>query len=149
MGGHKMKPGITLRKVGSDDDPMLLEISSSDGRSLFCNSAYAAYNSLKELIGGLRNFRNHMHGGLYNIRFGDFGPEYAGGAFEARLHFQVPGKLFVTVRAESEWEPYKRAEVASSATLYMKSEPVLLDDFIEALRKLDGGESDEASFLCT
>lgn len=141
------KPGITIRRVGADDDPMRLTITASDGRSTFSNDVYAGFDSLKEMIKGLGIFRNHLHGGLYNIRFGQFGPEYAGGAFEARLHFQTPGKLFVTVKAESDWEPFKKTEVASNVTLYLKSEPVLLDNFIEELQKIDKGEASEASFV--
>jgi hypothetical protein len=142
-----MKPGIRIRMVRSDDDPILLEISSSNGESVFSHSVYAGFDALKKLVKELSNFRNHLHSGLYNIRFGQFGPEYGGGAFEARLHFQSPGRLFVTVKAESEWLPFKKDEVASSAVLYFKSEPILLDQFIEALEQLDSGKENEA-LLC-
>lgn len=143
-----MKPGITIRRFGAGDDPMRLEISSSDGSSLFHHSVYAGFNALKKLVEGLGVYRKHIHGGLYNIQFGQFGPEYGGGAFEARFHSQAPGKLFVSIKAESEWAPFKKAEVASSATLYMRSEPVLLDNFIEELRRLDAKEANEATLVC-
>lgn len=133
--------------VRANDEPILLEISSSDGESVFNHSVYAGFDALKELVKELSIFRSHIHGGLYNIRFGQFGPEYGGGAFEARLHFQPPGRLFVTVKVESEWRPFKKGEVASSAVLYFKSEPILLDHFIEALGQLDSGQESEA-LLC-
>src|SRR4030095_6687995 len=143
-----MKPAITVRKLWSDDDVVKFGIRSCDGTSLFAVEAYSGSDALKDLVKGLSVFRNHLHDGIYNIRLGEFGPEYASGAFEARLHFQPPGTLFITVKAESEWTPFKKAEVASSATLYMKPEPVLLDQFIEALGKLDHGQVDEASLFC-
>ena len=144
-----MKPGITIRKIDCDEDVLKLEVTSCDGESFFRAETYAGDSELKELIKGLTVFRNHLYGGLYNIRLGEFGSEYAGGGFEARLHFQIPGTLFITVRAESEWRPFKKAEVASHATLYMKTEPVLLENFIEDLGKLDRGETNEASLSCT
>lgn len=140
-----MKAGITIKQVWSDNDLVEFKITSSDGTSTFCNKVYAGHQALEDLIAGLGIFRNHLHGGLYNITFGEFGPEYASGAFAARLHFHKPGRLAITVRAESEWREFKKTEVASNATLYLTSEPVLLDNFIEALRHLKSDTSSEAT----
>lgn len=140
-----MKAGITIKQVWSDSDLVEFKITSSDGTSTFCNKVYAGHQTLEELIAGLGIFRNHLHGGLYNITFGEFGPEYASGAFSARLHFYKPGRLAITVRAESEWQEFKTMKVASNATLHLTSEPVLLDNFIEALKQLKSGASSEAA----
>jgi hypothetical protein len=79
------------------------------------------------------------------------GPEYAGGAFHARLHFHEPGhgRIFITVRAESAWHDFTLSKVASRATLYFTSEPALLDNFITDLAHLKAGEADEAFLSCT
>jgi hypothetical protein len=146
---RKMKAGITLKQVWSDDDLVELEVASSDGTSMFCTKVYVGCRNLEQLTSDLEVFRNHLHGGLYNISFGQFGPEYASGAFEARLHFYKPGRLAVSVRAESGWHEFKKSEVASNATLYFMSEPVLLDNFLEELKRLKSGVSSEAALWAT
>lgn len=140
-----MKAGISINQVWSDSDVVEFEIASSDGASTFCNRVYAGHEALEKLIEGLTVFRNQLIGGLYDISFGEFGPEYASGAFSARLHFYKPGRLGITVRAESEWREFKGSKVASSATLHLTSEPVLLDNFIQALTELNAGKSSEAT----
>jgi len=85
-----------------------------------------------------------LHGGLFDLRFGEFGPEYANGAFHARFHFPAPGPLFVTCEQESEFEEFAKKEVASKATMYVKSEPALLDRFIDELRAVAAGRSEQA-----
>jgi hypothetical protein len=85
-----------------------------------------------------------VHGGIYDIAFGSFGPEYAGGAFHARLHFQPLGKILVTVRGESDFREFGMKTVASAATLFIWTEPVLLDNFISELKSLASGKRDDA-----
>ena len=89
-------------------------------------------------------------GEIYDIEFGKFGPEYASGAFHARLHFDMEGRgqLFVTVHAESDWYTFSRTHVASRATLYLRTEPGLLDRFIEELRRVSSGTQDKAELEC-
>jgi len=81
---------------------------------------------------------------------GKFGPEYANGAFRARLNFDMEGRgqLFVTVHAESDWYPFSRTHVASRATLYLSSEPGLLGQFIQELRQVHSGARDAAALEC-
>ena len=132
-----------------DDDLVEFEIATSDGVSMFCTKVYAGHQALEELIGDLDRFKSHVHGGIYDVRFGEFGPEYASGAFQARLHFHQPGRgrLFITVNAQSDWRVFTKTEVASQATLYLTSEPASLDNFIEDLKKLQTGETGEATLL--
>jgi hypothetical protein len=139
-----MKLGIYLKKIWFDDDVVELKIDSSDGNSLFSNKVYVGHQEIDDLIAGLNIFRDHVHGGIYNIRFGEFGPEYANGAFHARLHFQKPGIIYVTINAQSDFEEFGIKSVASEATLYFTTEPILLDNFIAELRALKAGSRDEA-----
>ncbi|MDQ3821003.1 MAG: hypothetical protein M3362_25430 [Acidobacteriota bacterium] len=139
-----MNSGIYLKKIWFDKDVVELKIDSSDGNSLFSNKVYVGHKELDDLIAGLNTFRDHVHGGIYNIKFGAFGPEYANGAFNARLHFQEPGKIYVTVNTQSEFQEFGIKSVASEATLYFTTEPVLLDNFIAELRVLRTGLNDEA-----
>ena len=139
-----MKPGIRISKVWFDDDVIELKIEVSDGTSLFSNQAYVGHAALAEVISKLNVFKNHLHGGLLDVLFGEFGCEYANGALHARFHFPSPGKLYVTCRQESEFEEFSTKTVASKATMYLRSEPVLLDRFIAELQALVSDASQEA-----
>jgi hypothetical protein len=88
--------------------------------------------------------KDHVYGGIYDIQFGVFGPEYASGAFHARLHFHKLSKIHITVKAQSGFEEFGMKHVASESTLYLISEPILLDNFIAELKALSAGLRDEA-----
>jgi len=139
-----MKPGIQITKVWFDQDVIELKIDVSDGTCFFSNKVYVAYPTLEDVIANLGTFRNQIHGGLLDIRLGSFGPEYASGAFHARLHFARPGKLYITCKMESEFQEFSVNKVASEATLYLRTEPVLLDNFIGELRLLNAKKRDDA-----
>ena len=123
---------------------MELRIEVSDGASLFCNQVYVGYADFSDAVSQLDTFKDHIHGGLLDMRFGEFGPEYASGAFHARFHFPQPGKLYITSKQQSGFEDFGRKNVASEATLYLKTEPVLLDNFLEQLKALNSKKRDDA-----
>ncbi|NLF11419.1 MAG: hypothetical protein GX597_06500 [Anaerolineaceae bacterium] len=131
-----MKPGILLTRIWSDDDVIELRIDVSDGVAFFSNSTYVVYSTLTETIADLNRFKDQIYSGLLDVRFGEFGPEYAGGAFHARFHFAKPGRLFVTCKQQSDFQDFSIKKVASEATLYLKSEPVLLDRFLASIGAL-------------
>ena len=139
-----MKSGIQISRVWSDDDVVELRILVSDGASSFSNNAYVGHAVLEDAVSSLRVFKDHVHGGLLDLRFGEFGPEYASGAFHARFHFPVPGRLFVSCEQESEFVEFAKREVAGRATIYIKSEAALLDRFIAELGAVSAGTSEEA-----
>jgi len=134
-----------MTKVWFDDDVIELKIAVSDGTSLFSNKVYVGYQALNDMVSNLGVFREHIHGGLLDIRLGEFGPEYANGAFHGRLHYPRPGKLYITCKMESEFEEFSIKKVASEATLHLKSEPVLLDNFIAELKLLNAKKREEAN----
>ena len=142
-----MQAGIYLSKLWFDNDVVRLKIESSDGTSLFCNEAYAGHEDLAQLVTGLSAFKHHMHGGIYDITFGSFGPEYASGAFQARLHYQPLGKILISVRAQSKFQELGIKKVASEATLYLWTEPALLDNFTAELDALSRGKRDDARLV--
>ncbi|WP_272971465.1 hypothetical protein [Comamonas terrigena] len=143
-----MQKGISISQTWSDDDIVQLHISVTDQASSFSHAAYIGHGQLRELVKQLRIFRDHIHGGIQDIRFGEFGPEYASGAFHARLHFQSPGKLYVSTHQQSEFTQFSLGTVASEAKLYLVSEPVLLDNFIVELGGLANGASKQANLVC-
>jgi hypothetical protein len=140
----QMKPGIHIAKVWADDDVVELRILVADGTSYFTNMAYVGHADLKNAVSTLHTFKDHVHGGLCDLRLGEFGPEYASGAFHARFRLSAPGRVFVSCEQESEFVEFAKKEVASRATMYVKSEPALLDRFIAELRAVSVGSNEEA-----
>jgi hypothetical protein len=143
-----VKPGITFLRVWLDDDVVELRIEVCDGTSLFVNNVYVGHAELKELVEALEVFREHIHGGIKDIQFGAFGPEFAHGAFHARLHFRAPGRLFISTIQESDFSEFSARKVARKARLYLVSEPILLDSFIGELRQLASQRIDFAVLEC-
>lgn len=139
-----MKAGIRLTRIWADDDMLELEVEICDGRSLFANRIYVGHDQLAETVSGLHVFKDQIYDGLFNLRFGEFGPEYASGALDARLHFRKQGKILVRVSAQSDFSRFDGREVASEATLYLVTEPALLDNFIVALRGLSKEENHQS-----
>jgi hypothetical protein len=140
-----MKPGIHFTKVWFDNDMVELRIDVSDGSSLFSNQVYVGYSMLADVVAELDVFKDRIYGGVLDIRLGEFGPEYANGALHARLHFTKPGRLYITCKQQSEFNDFSLTKVASEATLYLKTEPALLDNFINELKSLHTGQSEEAN----
>jgi hypothetical protein len=137
--------GIQLSRVWSDDDVVELRVTVADGASRFANQVYVGHRDLADTISKLDTFKDQVHGGLLDVRLGEFGCEYANGAFHARLHYPKPGRLYVTCRQESDFEEFGKKTVASCATMYLLSEPALLDRFIAEMKALAEGTKDEAT----
>ncbi len=146
--GKVLKSNIHIKKIWFDDDVIELKIEVSNGDSTFSNRVYVGPQKFEEVVKDLDSFKQDIHGGIYDITFGAFGPEYANGGFQARLHFHVPGKLNISTYQQSDYEEFSKNKVASEARLYLKSEPTLLDNFIIELRSISAGNSQEATFEC-
>jgi hypothetical protein len=140
-----MKPGIHFKKIWFDNDIVELRVESCDGDSFFTTKVYVGHQDFDALIEGLNTFKDRVYGGIFDIKLGGCGPEYANGAFDARLHFQNRGKIHVTIKSQSDYKEFGIKNVASEATLYIISEPALLDNFIAELRKLQATVTDEAT----
>lgn len=143
-----MTPHVSVENIWFDDDVLELRVEVCDGRSLFSCDAYVSRSWPQDTVGALSIFREQVHGGIFDLRAGEFGIEYANGAVLARLHFRAPGTLFVSAHLQSEFTEFKGSQVASEARLYLRSEPVLLDRFIEELRVLGQGTRNDATLPC-
>lgn len=144
------KAHIQFKKIWSDEDAIELCVEVCNGTSLFSNKVYIEINGIEELVKDLKIFRSQIRGGIYDINFGSFGPEYASGAFEARLHFHEAGKgmLYISTRQQSGFEIFKENKVASEARMYLKAEPALLDQFIAELGDVNLGHRSDARIQC-
>lgn len=131
-----MKPGLYLENIWFDSAVIELRITVDNGESKFINRVYVSYKALEGLVNELNVFKTHIYGGLYDIEFGKFGPEYANGAFFERLHFHERGKIYISIRMQSEFYDFGKKNITNEAYLYLISEPVLLDNFISQLRSI-------------
>ena len=78
-----VKPGLSLRKVWEDEHALEFEVTIADGASIFVTRAYGGLEVVAEMLASLERFKSQIHGGIYDLRLGAFGPEFAGGALEA------------------------------------------------------------------
>ncbi|GBC61798.1 hypothetical protein DENIS_2760 [Desulfonema ishimotonii] len=145
-----MKPQIKFKKIWEDEDMVELTISVSDGTSCFSCNVYVGHITMSDTAKNIETFKSHIYGGLYDLRFGEFGPEYANGAFHARLEFHKSGngKLAITAKLESEWSEFTHTKVASNATLYLRTEPCLLDKWIESFVSLSKRSRNDSVLEC-
>jgi hypothetical protein len=139
-----MDKGIRIARIWSDDDMVEFQIEVADDMSRFANRVYVGFRDLADTIVNLDAFKTQIYGGLLDVRFGEFGCEYANGAFHARFHFAKPGRLFITCRQESDFTEFGKKTVASCATMYLCSEPALLDRFIDEFKRLPTTTDGEA-----
>ena len=139
-----MDPGIKFTAFWSDEDLIDLHVEICDGASLFATQVWVGHQQLRDTVAGLRTFKNQIHGGMFNLRFGEFGPEYASGALHVRLQFRKLAKILIQVSAQSGFTRFEEKELASEAKLYLVSEPALLDAFIDAFQTPSEGCPSEA-----
>lgn len=143
-----MKHEVRFTRIWSDEDSLELRIEVRDGRSHFSIDAYVGVDWPSEVKKSLLVFRDHIHDGIFDLKVGELGPEYASGAFVARMHFAPPGTLNVSTVQQSDHFEYKGNKVASEAKLFLKTEPVLLDRFIEELELLNSPSETIAVLSC-
>lgn len=138
--------GIRFKKIWQDEHALELEITTNSGEFLFRIQLYVGHEELSELVQGLARFKGDVQSGTFVISFGQFTPEYAGGAYRAELSFQKEGRgyLYISVDAQSAWSNFVTKKVASRAETHLKSEPVLLDAFFEDIRRMSEGSAEEA-----
>lgn len=139
-----MKPRLGFTEIWKDDDIVALRIDACDGTSTFSNKVYVGHQHLRDVVDELNTFKDHVFGGIYDLRFGEFGPEYASGAFHARLQLHDRGTLLISTHMQSEYSDFGRKNVDSEVNLYLISEPSLLDSFIQSLRAVNDGDRIDA-----
>ncbi|MEM9089183.1 MAG: hypothetical protein AAGC93_10605 [Cyanobacteria bacterium P01_F01_bin.53] len=140
--------GIRFVKTWGDIDLSKYQIETSNGSSVFINRVYVNPDILSELIEQLHSFSGQIHGGIYDMTLGSFGPEFAGGAIHNRLHFQPLGKIHITARCQSGYSQFSSKKIANESLLHLVTEPALLDNFLMELQGLEKGVRTEAFLEC-
>jgi hypothetical protein len=143
-----MLPRITITRAWSDNDVAQLVFEVCDGVSAFTNEAYAPLDWGATAAAALRTFSKQIHGGLFDLEAGTEGPEYASGWFRARLHYYTPNQLLVSAIQQGDFLSFKGSRTAPTATMFLKTEPSLLDQFISALPALDASDGAQAVLQC-
>ena len=143
-----MLPRITITRTWSDNDVAQLTFEVCDGVSVFGNEAYASLDWGATAAAALRTFGHQIHGGLFNLEAGDGGPEYVSGSFRARFHYYKPNQLLISTIQQGDFFSFKGSRVAPTATMFLRTEPSLLDQFIAALPALDASDGGQAVLQC-
>lgn len=126
-----MNQFIRFQQITSDDDLLEWEIIASNNQSTFCTKIYTGKKNCISILNDLRTLSKQLNG-IYDLRLGGLGEEYAGGAFAARLHFSeiYHSRLFIKIYLETEYFRFKSRMVSSMATMYFVTEPGLFNTFI-------------------
>ena len=111
--GSLMAKGIRIEKVWSDVDVQELKVEVSDGNSSFSNQVYVGHADLAQTVSNLSVFREQIHGGLLDLRFGEFGPDTPAGPFtrvplpatREALHHLHPGVGLCRILEKDRREP--------------------------------------------
>jgi hypothetical protein len=131
-----MEPHIAITHGWYDDDIVELTFEVCDGTSQVINSAYVVLDWLQDQAAALATFSRHVYGGIYDLKAGEIGPEYANGAFRARFHYHKPNALLISTFQQSDYFDFKNTQTATEAKLFLRTEPGLLDEFVDALKAL-------------
>ena len=143
-----MEPKIEFKNIWLDDHMFELEIMVFSETSKFTTKVYVGYPNIEKIFEELDVFKTHKHGGLYDMTFGEFGPEYGSGAFTIRFHFQQNGKLNLTIKLQTEYYSFGKKEIADEATMHLKTEPALLDNFVSAIKSISKDVGNEIELSC-
>lgn len=127
---------IKFRKIWSDESIIELDIIAETQFNRCYTKIYVGKMELEQLHTDLQEFAPKIYGGVYDMNFGKFGPEYAKGAISARFHFQPKGHINITYRSQSEYYTFGKREIANEFLLHLTTEPSLLDKFIKDIPKL-------------
>ena len=132
-----MQPYIKMSSLWHDDDMWELRLQVHDGQNSFTTDIYIGHQDKEAWILQLKRFSTQVHGGLLNLQFGMFGPEYGGGAMQLRFHFLAHKKIHLSVHGQSVFFEFGKNNVARESKLYLLVEPAQLDQFIRALEDFD------------
>jgi hypothetical protein len=101
------------------------------------------------MIKSLTTFGKQYHGGIFDMILGNKGYEYANGAFEARMHYHTPGKIYISTFQQSEYFEFTKRLEASESKMFLTTEPSCLDNFINELKNLEAENDAQATLVCT
>jgi hypothetical protein len=82
------------------------------------------------------------------LEAGKEGVEYGSGSFLARFHYYKPNELLISTIQQADFFRFKDSQVAPTATMFLRTEPSLLDQFIAALPALDASDGGQAILQC-
>ena len=131
-----------------DDHVSQIRIEVSDGSARFVNTTYVSPNWLHETAQSLKTFREQAADSMFDWEAGAAGPEFAGGAFVARMHFHESTGPLISTWQESAYFSYNGHTVASEARMFLRSEIVLLDRFISELFAMSLNQSLISTLEC-
>jgi hypothetical protein len=123
---------LKLSRVWADDalDEVRVAIEGPD--TGFAAIAYVDRVDFRDVLEYLRRFAKQIYGGLCEVRFGEFGPEYANGAAHLRFH-SIDGQIYIACRLQADFDKFGRKEVADEALVHLSTEPAHFDRLLVSL----------------
>lgn len=100
-----MQSYLKFIKIWEDNDISELLITANDGVNTFSVKVYVDHQEFENIYKKLNIYKKQIFGGITEIELGKFGPEYASGAFNVRLHYvqNQKGRIFLTIKMQSEY----------------------------------------------
>jgi len=138
-----MKPGINIQVLWYDADVFEIRVSAWNGAFGGSVNAYVPIGGLGEAASELAGFPKSSSD-VREILFGNFGPEWAGGA--ARIRFYCndsAGHALVEASLESDQRNDTKVQ---TATLFGPVEAAAVDNFVAELKQLEA-EQHGSAFL--
>ena len=68
--------------------------------------------------------------------------------FRARFHYYKPNQLLISTIQQGDFFSFKGSSTAPMATMFLRTEPALLDRFVAALPELDASDGAQVVLEC-
>ena len=129
---RKPSTALTMARVWADEDMDEVRVAIEGPDAGFAINAYLGRTDQRDVLESLCRFAKQIYGGLCEVRFGEFGPEYANGAVHLRFHW-IDGQIYITCRLQAHFDTFGRKEAADEALIHVGTEPALFDVFLASL----------------
>ena len=127
--------GLQFCYLYHDYDVIEVRITIGNGRFFGSANVYVQTGGIAEAATVLEGFPTHA-ADIREVEFGVFGPKFAAGAVRLQLSCKdLAGHSMIRATIE---DGYRSRNEAELATVFIDFEPAALDEFVAALRRLEG-----------
>lgn len=134
--------GIEIKRQSRDDGFDSYRALLSDDQCSFNVSMYIAHSSIAALKKQLSDFDVLQCDHDVEFQLGNFDVNVAGGGIRVKISPREKGRIFLKIFAQSEWFEFNGESVKKVSSMYLVTEPVLIDHFISSLNSLHRYETD-------
>lgn len=134
--------GVEIKLQSKDNGFDSYIVSISDRTSFFNVFMYIHISSIAKLRKALCDLEIPAHGRNFEFQLGNFEPNVGGGGLRIKMLPQKSGKVLLQISAQSEWFEFYGELVKKNCSMFLVTEPVLIDNFIVSLESLCKYEND-------